>query len=218
MQFKDYWFVISKRWWVFLLLMALTSGGAYIYSKAQQPIYRSTAKLYVTPARPDYGVTLVIQNLIRQYSQLLESDKFLSKVNDSLRLDLTPAKLRSKISASGTADNLAIQVEVDDPNPLVAQRIARGLALEFLENHQRRMALVDQRDKIDVEMYDDPEPGVLYSPKTRVNVLAAAILGLLLGGVVSFALEYLDDTIKSGADVERYVALPVVGSIPTMSF
>jgi len=37
-----------------------------------------------------------------------------------------------------------------------------------------------------------------------------------LGGLIAFFLEYLDDTIKSSQDVEHYVAVPVVGSIPTI--
>ncbi len=217
MQIKDYWSVISKRWWIILLIVIAASGSAYIYSKEQQVIFRSTAKLYVMPARPDYGVTLVIQNVIRQYGQMIQSDRFLGKVIEDLRLDLAPAKLRSMVSVSGTSDNLAIQIDVDDPNPANAQRIAKALALAFLDNQQARMNNIDPTSRIDVEMYDDPTPGELFRPQTKLNVIAGAVLGLLLGGLFVFFLEYLDDTIKSSDDVERFVTLPVIGSIPTIT-
>jgi len=35
--------------------------------------------------------------------------------------------------------------------------------------------------------------------------------------MIIFVLEYLDDTIKTPEDVERYVALPIVGNIPTIA-
>ncbi|MBI2909862.1 MAG: hypothetical protein HYX92_19665 [Chloroflexi bacterium] len=215
MQVKDYWKVVSKRWWIFILVALVASGAAYAYSKLQEPVFRSSAKLYVTPRRPDYGVTLFVQNLIRQYGQQLQSDKFLSTVSEQLKLDLSATEMRKKIHTSGTADNLAIEVQVDDADPGRAQAIARALSAEFLKDQQARMAGVEKPDKVDVYMYDDPTPGVLNWPQTKTNVLAAGLLGLLLGGMVAFILEYADDTIRTAEDVERYVALPVVGSIPT---
>lgn len=216
MPIRDYVNVIWKRWWILALAALLAAGSAYAYSKMQQPLYRASAKLYVTPFRPDYGVTLVIQNLIRQYSTLLASDRFLISVGEDLRLDVPPGEMRRRIHAAGAADNLVIQVDVDDPDPARAQAIAKALADKFVADHQLRMEKVDPRDKIEVQMYDDPQPGALYQPKTRVNVAAGGILGLLIGLVVAFVMEYLDDTIKDAEDVQRYVELPVVGSIPTM--
>lgn len=216
MPLGDYVNVIWKRWWILVMAAFLAAGSAYVYSKMQQPIFRASAKLYVTPFRPDYGVTLVIQNLIRQYSTLLASDRFLISVSEELRLDVPAGELRRRIHAAGAADNLVIQVDVDDPDPARAQAIAKALANKFVADHQLRMEKVDPRDKIEVWMYDDPQPGTLHQPKTRVNVMAGGILGLLIGLVIAFVMEYLDDTIKDAEDVQRYVELPVVGSIPTM--
>jgi capsular polysaccharide biosynthesis protein len=55
---------------------------------------------------------------------------------------------------------------------------------------------------------------VSIQPNTRVNVLAGAILGLIVGLLLAFVLEYLDDTLKSSADVERFVGLTTLGAIP----
>lgn len=217
MQIRDYWRVLSRRWWILVLVALVTSATAYGYSKSQQVLFRSSATLYVTPRRYDYGLTMVIQNLMRQYSQQLESDKFLNKVSEDLRLDLPAATLRGRIHTSGTADNLAIRIDVDDPDPGTAQAIAGALAREFLANHEIRMEQVEKADKVDVYIYDEPTPATLYRPRTKVNTVAGGLLGLLVGGMIIFVLEYLDDTIKTSEDVERYVALPIVGNIPTMA-
>lgn len=60
-------------------------------------------------------------------------------------------------------------------------------------------------------------PSVPVSPNTRMNVLLAATIGLVLavGGVL--IIEYLDDTVKSSQDVERITKLPAIGTIPKMN-
>ena len=49
---------------------------------------------------------------------------------------------------------------------------------------------------------------------TRQKVTIGLLVGLLLGVVAAFFLEYLDQTIKSAADVERALEIPVLGLIP----
>ncbi len=49
---------------------------------------------------------------------------------------------------------------------------------------------------------------------TRQKVTIGLLVGLLLGVVAAFFLEYLDQTIKSAVDVERALETPVLGLIP----
>lgn len=214
MELRQYWAVLSKGWMVVVIVAFVASLSAYAYSKLQQPIFRSSAKLYVMPARPDYGNVLFSQNVVRQYSQLLTSDRLLTRVSDELRLDLSVVTMKRKVTTTGTVENLAIQMDVDDTDPGRARAIARQLALDFIEDQDARMKDISKDNRIDVRMYDDPTSAALYSPKTKSNVVAGGLLGLLLGGIIVFLLEYLDDTIRSPEDVERHVALPVMGSIP----
>ena len=79
------------------------------------------------------------------------------------------------------------------------------------------MAPLQPTDRIEITELDKPLPGVLYFPKTKQYVLAAGILGLVIGAVLAFLLEYLDDTLKTPEDVERFVNLPLIGSIPIAS-
>jgi non-specific protein-tyrosine kinase len=56
-------------------------------------------------------------------------------------------------------------------------------------------------------------PGTPVQPKTRQNVLLAAVVGLMIAGGVAFLLEYLDDTIKTPDDVAGALGLTTLGSI-----
>ena len=52
---------------------------------------------------------------------------------------------------------------------------------------------------------------------TRQKVMIGVLVGLFLGIVIAFFLEYLDQTIKTSADVERTIRIPVLGLIPLES-
>jgi len=63
-------------------------------------------------------------------------------------------------------------------------------------------------------------PETPVKPKKAQNILLALITGLTLGIGLAFFLEYLDNTIKTPDEVERYLKIPllgVVGSFPTDS-
>jgi len=49
---------------------------------------------------------------------------------------------------------------------------------------------------------------------TRQRMMVGLLVGLFLGAVVAFFLEYLDQTIKTATDVERALKIPVLGLIP----
>lgn len=59
-------------------------------------------------------------------------------------------------------------------------------------------------------------PKLPARPKKLQNIIIAIIAGLLGGIGLAFLVEYLDNTIKTDDDVERYVKLPLLGHIPVI--
>jgi capsular polysaccharide biosynthesis protein len=213
-QIRDYWLIFSKRWWLIVLVAAAASLSSYVYCKLQTPIYRSEVQLTVAPSRLDYGLTLVIDNLLTQYQQQLLTRQLATQVNDALKLDQPVDTLLGKVKVSAVSNGYLLDITVDDSDPNNARDIALVWVQKFIEKHQADQAPLDPLNRIEITMLDKPLPGVLFFPKTKQYVLAAGILGLVVGGVLAFLLEYLDDTLKTSDDVERFTKLPVVGSIP----
>jgi capsular exopolysaccharide synthesis family protein len=60
-------------------------------------------------------------------------------------------------------------------------------------------------------------PAAPSSPRTLLNVVLAAVLGLLAAVGIAFLAEYLDDTVTSADDVQEVAGLPTLGVIPVMS-
>lgn len=52
------------------------------------------------------------------------------------------------------------------------------------------------------------------SPNKKKNFLVAVLLGIFGGVVITFFLEYLDQTVKTEEDIENYLELPVLSVIP----
>ncbi len=57
-------------------------------------------------------------------------------------------------------------------------------------------------------------PDEPIKPKKMLNLAIGGILGLMLGVMLVFFLEYMDNTIKTTEDVESILNLPVLGVIP----
>lgn len=66
-----------------------------------------------------------------------------------------------------------------------------------------------------VEIHDEPiisnNP---VSPNVPLNLILGAVAGLILGVVIAFFLEYLDTSVKTLEDVERFLQVPVLAVIP----
>jgi len=60
-------------------------------------------------------------------------------------------------------------------------------------------------------------PGAPIQPRKAWNLGLSIVAGLVLAFGLAFGLEYLDTTVKTPDDVERYLGLPVIGIVPAFS-
>jgi len=65
-----------------------------------------------------------------------------------------------------------------------------------------------------IEILDSASPAFRIGTSLRQRIILGVLVGLLLGLAGAFFLEYLDQTIKSSADIERVLGIPVLGAIP----
>ena len=206
---------ILRRWgWVVLLMAIVTAGSAYVFSKAQTPIYRSTVLISVSPSRTDLGLTQSAKTLLRNYVLTIDSESFAQRVIDELDLDQTSRGLKDTVTIASDESRFAIQIDVTSPNPEVANDVARVWSELVVSWRDAENANVRNEDKVNAVVVDAPKVA-LYRPNTRVNVLAGAILGVLLGGLIVFAIEFVEaGVIRSPEDIERVLSLSVLGAIP----
>jgi len=216
MQLQDYARILLKRGWIIVLVALIAGVSAIVFSKLQRPVYKSSVKLSVNPARPsDYGQTLGIKNILWNFSTQMNTRRMAQQVDDRLQLDLPLDRLMQKVRFDPDEATYTIQVEARDYDPILAKDIAQTWAQIFVEKRTADNLELDQRDRILVTILDDAQYGSKFSPRTKINALAGAVLGGLLGIVIVFGLEYVEaGTIRTAKDVERHVGLPILGAIP----
>ncbi|MBI4766796.1 MAG: hypothetical protein HY787_19740 [Deltaproteobacteria bacterium] len=79
----------------------------------------------------------------------------------------------------------------------------------------RLTASLDTYQLTPIEIIDQARvPKTPVSPNHILNTLIGMLLGALLGLGLAFIFDYFDPTLKSAEDVERYLNLPVLGSVP----
>lgn len=214
MTSREYLQIILKRKWLIGAMLALGLVAGIVLTMITTPLYRSSVKISVNPARPDYGTALTVNNLLSNFSLQLTTVRLAQQVVDQLRLDIAPETLLGRVKVTPQQDNFMLLIEADNADARTAERIAATLASTFVNQYTAGNAEAPRQDRIDVSVLDTPEPAKLYKPKWQINIPAAALGGLLLGVVLAFVLEYLDDTVKTTDDVERVMATAVLGAIP----
>ncbi len=91
----------------------------------------------------------------------------------------------------------------------------------LLENLLRRQAETDITARLrglktsGIRIIDRAEiPTAPFSPNKKLNMLLALLIGLFGGVGIAFFAEFIDRTLKSAEDVEKFLALPFLGFIP----
>jgi len=214
-ELKEYLNVLLKRGWIILLVAVITASSAFVFSKLQTVVYRSTVQLNVWPGRPDWGLQQTIKGLLRNYSSQIKSRNVARQVISRQELDMTVDSLLKEMTVSPIESDFLIQIDVDDIDPQRAQLIAQTAAEVFVEQIRVYMLEQDKADRVDVFMRDDATQAYVSWPKTGLLVIAGGLFGLLAGALVVVGLERLAaDIIRQSRDIERYTGLAVVGSIP----
>jgi capsular polysaccharide biosynthesis protein len=192
---------------------ACAAGSAYLYARLQQPLYRSAIRLEVS-ARFDNGQQLALERLIPQLSQRVKTTDLAHEVDTRLRLDLGPDAILGKLRTEPSVQSAQILIEADDVDAARAEKIALESARVFEEQHAARNQGIPSQDRAIVSILDRPSSARLVWPRTWAIVAAAALLGLVAGGLLAFGVHYLDDTLKSEADVAQALGLITLASIP----
>jgi capsular polysaccharide biosynthesis protein len=214
MPLSDYVQVLYRRGWILILVAVLTAAAAFVFSKLQTPVYKSTIYILVQPSRVDLGLTESAKSLLRSYVAWMDTDSRAQDVITALQLDQVPEALHGNVTIASDDSRFVIQIDVKNGNGDLANDIAKKWAELFIQYRNDDNQKQRQEDRVNAIILDAPKY-VTDSPKTSINTLAGGILGLLLGGVIVFILEYLESAvIRTPTDIERQFSLPVLGAIP----
>ncbi|GAB4452453.1 MAG: hypothetical protein OHK0041_15820 [Anaerolineales bacterium] len=109
----------------------------------------------------------------------------------------------------------------NDPQLLQLQstlELYRQIYLNLLNSLETvRLARLQNTPNI-VQIEPAAAPELPIRPRTVMNTVLAAVIGLMLAVGIVFLVEYLDDTLKTPDEVERLLGVPVLGFIAEMQY
>jgi capsular polysaccharide biosynthesis protein len=213
MNLIDYARLLWRRGWIIVILAVLAAGSGYFLSSRQATVWRATQRVLIQPTRADLSLTESAKSLLAQYAAYLDSEIIAQQVIDNLQLDMLPADLKSHVTIAAIQLSLQIQIDVNLNDPQLAGDVAREWGLRLVDFRNRENQEARREDRIDAILQDNPQLSIVQ-PRPTITAAAAAILGVVLGGVIVFVLEYLESSIvRRREDVER-AEIPVLATIP----
>lgn len=126
---------------------------------------------------------------------------------------ITAKEIFKYISVRSDSNSCTMTVTAVTPNPQLSAIIANSIA----ESFEDYLAGVLETDEVKAKVLNTGKVADKPSNiKTARNIVVGALVGIILSCGVLFIAFLLDDKIKSPEDVEKYLGLSVLGSIPEL--
>lgn len=210
--------LISKCWLIILVGIVTAAIGFGISAFLIPPTYESTTKIYILNKQQENTVTYsdvqLGTQLTKDYAELIKSRLVLEKVIHKLQLEtiyegMDYEALLDKVSVTTPTDTRILAITVTDLDPVMAMEIANSI---------REEAAVHIKNVMDIEAVNVVETANLPVEKAGPSVFKWTAIGGVLGAFFVTAIIliffFLDDTIKTGDDVEKYLGLSTLALIP----
>ena len=206
--------VLLDKIWVIILAGA---GAALAVVAATilfiTPQYQSTTKMYVLSKQDSNTLTSqdmqTSLSLTKDYAELIKSRTVTEGVITQLNLDMTHEQLLSKMTVDSATDTRILSISVRDADPYVACEIANAIR-DVAANHIKNVMDIDAVNV--VETANIPENKI--SPSIKKNGLVGGVAGVAIAIAIILITYLSNDTIKTQEDVERYLGLSTLGTIP----
>lgn len=212
---RELYYVLRKKIVAILLTGLIFAGAAGVYSFfVAEPIYQSTARLYITTQSTSLTSLADIQMgtvLTYDYVELIQSRTLVEEVILNLGLEDTQTygSVKSRLTVTNPEDTRILNISIQGPDP----RENKMIANEF--------AKVARRNISDIMKTDEPSlwetavaKGAPIKPQKTKNIALGLIIGIFLASLVVVISHLMDDAIKTNDDAERYLGLMVLGTIP----
>lgn len=210
---KELFIVLLNNWMKIALSAILVAAIFFGYSKfIVVPQYASTAKLYVLTKSTSITSLADIQtgtNLTKDYEVIINSRPVVEKVIKNLGLDLDYETMCEKLTVENMSDTRIISITIKDADPQLAKEIVD----EFAEVVSDYIA-----EKMDQEAPSIIENGYVSNKKVSPSVMKNTVVGGMLGAIAAMGVVFvtflMNDTIMTADDVEKYLGLNTLASIP----
>ena len=215
---EDYLIIIKERLWLIgSITLAIVIIAGILTFFVIKPTYEASTSIIVgkpqatdTQSSQLNSDVTMYQNLLITYSEIAKSDLVARGAINKLKGNLTLDQLKGSITVTPKTGTQILMITAKSKNPEEVFNVVNAVSTSFIESTKKVYPTGG-----DIQVMDKATiPQKPISPNKKLNLAIGLFLGLMISLGVVFLLEYLDDTIKTESDVEKYLGLPVLGLIP----
>lgn len=214
--------MLRRRWRLVTALVVLATATGIAVTAASTKIYQAEVEVFVSLRDSNssssgnaYQGSLFSQERVKSYAKIANSPTVTRPVIQQLDLDLTPAQLASRITATAPTDTVLVDITVKDPSATRSRDIANSVATQFAKvvGVLERPA-AGQPSLVSVTVVRPAAlPAAPVSPRPAMNITLGLLLGLALGIGIAVLRETLDTTIKTSEDIQKLTGSSALGII-----
>lgn len=206
--------VILHNLWIIIVSGVIVAAVTLLVSYfIITPKYESVTKIYViSKTNADtmtYSDLQAGSTLTKDYKELVKSRPVLEEVLAETGIDVELKNLEAQITVEVPTDTRIVSITVEDKDPYEARIIADSV---------RIAASKHIREVMDTEAVNVVEEASLPIEKSSPSILKNTAIGYAVGLFLAIAIVIInyimDDTIKTPDDVEKFLGVSVLGSIP----
>lgn len=169
-----------------------------VYTSEWPAVKKIDAQLKPIEAELAKAPIEIVSSMKRRYEAAVNKENSLKRSYEQQK-GTTTQQVRDQI------DLIAITQELETNKQYLNTLVQRQRELQVTSN--------DRPNEVSIATYSRLRTTPIGPPRLR-NIIIAFLLSLIAGIGLAFLLDFLDDTVKSIEDVDRYIHLPALALIP----
>lgn len=215
LEIKDILKILKNRWKVIVGITTIITLIVVVMSLfVIKPVYNVSTKVFIgkdatKDVKYDSNDIEMYQKLLKTYSELIKTNDLIENVIDEKNLDITASAVNKTLVAMPRTDTQILEISYENNNNVLAKEVLEGIVDEFVK--ETKVLIPNGTVKV-IETAKLPQYPV--SPNYFKNISLSIFGGLIFGILLSFIMEYMDNTFKTKEQIEKVMGISVIGVIP----
>jgi len=208
--------IARRRGWVVILAVVLAVVAAWQVTNLLPRRYEASAAVFVGSTAPAADImagvqyTSLAQSLVTSYGELAETRRLARAAAKTAGLPV--GDVAGRVTTETRPGVQLLRLRAWARSGEVAAQVANAAAAALISHVD---SLGGGATHVGVRLVDAATvPGGPVSPRLPLNLLVGGLVGLLAGLALALGRERLDHRLRTAADAERELGLPVLGVIP----
>ena len=211
-DFEELWYLFKRKFWIIIVITAVTTSLALYKVSKLQPSYSASAKVFM--GNSNDMLDIYSQEELSYYSQFITIFSEISRIDGFLddtlkknKIDKTSLEVASSLSFSSSENTPIVNIYYSSYTDEQMEETLNAVCDELIDTVKEIMPGTNPT------VLSEARVATIYPNKTKLPMIAFAA-GIIVSIGLILVLDYLDSRIMSKKQLEKIIPVAVLGSIP----